>query len=372
MTLPLPAEAPVPAAAESAEVAPLVATADLEVAGRAQMALPETGVSRTLTLPRARIEGGLFVGEYASARVAATAVRSGGDDGYLGIEGESIVPAFSIAEARGALPNLGLAIGMGLVDDPWTLRSEQAFGLRDLGPSLGEEQGWMERSDLGFWAGWTSPQGWISFRADAASGEGARYRERNDGKNLSANLSVRPLAGQSKGGMLQFDVYARDGSRGLTLTQDHRVGARVAADAGVVSGGVELLSAWGVDGDAERTPFGGSAWVVGRPGKRFLAYARLDLTSEDLSDEAASSSVARAGAGLEWRERDDVRVRGILGWERRSAGAHVSSVAGSTALAEENAIFFQLSVSVAARHASDSPDAGGARSSRDPVANPEP
>lgn len=312
---------------------------DVEAAGRAAYTLPEVGVSRAFSLPRARGEVGLHYGDLAGARVAVAAVRTGGDDGYLGIDGETIVAAVVVAEARVAAPRIGIGAGAGLIDDPWTVGSEHAFGLRDLGASWGEEYGIMDRSDLGAWLGWTSPSARLAVRLDLSTGEGAHYRERNDGKNIAGSITARPFASDE----LVVSVYAREGSRGLALARDHRLGARVSGGYGPVEAGVEALAAFGAAGDATRAPMIGSLWVEARPWGPLLAFGRIDLATEDLTDAEAGTRVARAGLGVEVFER---RGRVVVGWEGRAAGGHVVSVAGAEALTREDTLYVQLSVDI--------------------------
>ena len=314
----------------------------VEAAGRAAYTFPEVGVSRAFSLPRARGEVGLHYGDHVGARVALAAVRTGGDDGYLGIDGETIVASVVVAEARVAAPRLGLGAGAGLVDDPWTVGSEQAFGLRDVAACWGEELGVMDRSDLGAWLGWTSPGARFAARLDLSTGEGAHFRERNDGKNIAGSITARPFASDA----LVVSLYARDGSRGLALARDHRVGARISGGYGPVEAGVEALAAFGAAGDATRAPVLGSAWVEARPWGPLLAFGRLDLASEDLSDAEAGTRVARAGLGVEVFER---RGRVLVGWEGRAAGTHVVSVAGAEALTREDTLYAQLSVVIDVR-----------------------
>ena len=86
----------------------------LDVAGRMSLTLPDAGISRGLSLPRARAAGGLD-GDWASAQLACSMVRSGGNAGYIGVDGEALVPEVQIAEAQGHLP-WGLRVGAGLVE----------------------------------------------------------------------------------------------------------------------------------------------------------------------------------------------------------------------------------------------------------------
>ncbi len=314
----------------------------LDLAGRAGLALPDVGISRALTLPRAHAEGGLALGEVAVARVAVAAVRSGGDAGYIGVDGEALVPEVQIAEVRGAWTPFGLAVGAGLVADPWVASGDAAWGQRPIAATFGEAAGWMDSSDLGGWLGWSAPDRRVTARVDIASGEGARFRERNEGKDLAATVSVRPAG---EGGAV-FTVYGRDGSRGLGLARDHRLGVRASGSLGPVTGMVEGLAAWGVDGDALRQPLGGSASLVARPFGPLLAYVRLDLSTEAWGDSEAGTRTVLAGAGVELPDMDAPPLRLIAGYSGTRVGDGVAAIAGAYALQDADMVFLQVGVTL--------------------------
>lgn len=337
-----------PALDPAAEYAPGVCGwALLDLAGRGALVFPDTGISRALTLPRARAEGRLAVGDVAVGRVAVAAVRSGGDAGYIGIDGEALVPEIQLAEARGAWAPLGVAMAAGLVEDPWVVGADEAWGLRPLQASFGESMGWMDSSDLGGWLGWTSPRRVIALRVDLASGEGARFRERNEGKNLAGTATLRPVDTATSG--LAFTVYGRDGSRGLGLARDHRFGIRASGHVPLGAAGVEGLATWGVDGDAGRQPLGGSAWLVAHPWGPLLAYGRVDLASEALGQADAGTRVLLLGAGVELPSVARPPLRVVVGYTGTRVGAAVADVAGSTALDNTDAVFLQLGVTLETR-----------------------
>jgi hypothetical protein len=121
---------------------------DLDVAGRAAWTTPAAGVSRELLLSRGQAELELRA-PVASARLNLDAVRSGGAAGYVGVAGESLLPRLQVAEARLNLAPLGLAAAGGLVDDLWVIGAQDAWALPAVALTMGQEQGWMERSDLG-------------------------------------------------------------------------------------------------------------------------------------------------------------------------------------------------------------------------------
>lgn len=344
-----------PFEASRSEIVPLAAEAvanppcawlRLDLAGRAGLAFPDVGISRTLTLPRAHAEGGLAFDDWAAARLGVAVVRSGGEAGYVGVDGEALVPEVQVAEARGGYAPWGLGIGAGVVDDPWVATGDAAWGLRDLSPTLGEAVGWMDSSDVGGWVGWTGPGRTAAARVDLTAGEGARYRERNEGKDLAGTVIVRPFPAAPE--RLVVTAFVRDGSRGLGLARDHRAGVRVSGGGGPVSLGAEGLAAWGVGGDATRQPIGGSAWGTVRPWGPLLAVARLDLTTEAMGAPDAGTSVLLVASGVELPGGTLHPLRVVAGYSRTRVGSAVAQVAGASALEDGDALFLQVGVSLAA------------------------
>jgi hypothetical protein len=339
-------------AVEAAAMAPADDLADrpcaraaIDVAGRAGLTLPDTGISRALSLPRARAEGDLAFGALAEARLAVVAVRSGGTTGYIGVDGEALVLELQLAEARAQWRPWGLAVGAGVVADPWVGGCDEAWSLRPIAPSLGESLGWFDSSDMGAWLGWSSPERIVAARLDVTSGEGARFRERNEGKDVSATVSVRPL--RAERAALSLSAYGREGSRGLGLARDHRLGLRLSGTMGPLLLGVEGLAAWGVDGQSDRTPIAASGWTVLRPLGPLLAYGRLDVSSEELGNEDAGARTILAGAGVELPAGEGAPLRVVVGYSGTRVGSAVSQVAGAESLDDADTIFLQLGVSFA-------------------------
>ncbi len=316
-----------------------------EVAGRFARLLPEGGIDRQFSLPRSRFELGL-ARDGAAGRLVLGGVRSGGEDSYIGVAGESIVPQVQVAEAKYTAARAGLAVSMGLVDDPWVVTGDQSWDLRAVAPGLGESNAWLERSDLGAIVGWTAPQGWATTALSLTSGEGLARRERNSGQDTSALLVVRPLTPLSRGAdLLQLHVWARDGSRGLGRAPDHRLGVRVTHRSDWAAGGVELLSATGIQGDAARTPTGRSAYVqVTPPQVPTLAFARWDDVHEQPSVPATHRKTLRLGAGIRLPPHATgvPPMRLLLGFEQLTQDALVTGLAGAASSQDASALWLQL------------------------------
>lgn len=332
----LPLEASL--AGEARPVEPCLA-ARIEAAGRYGITWPDTGQSWTLGLPRAKVGLGAASGA-ASGRVLLSAVRSGGEDSYFGVAGEAIVPEVQVAEARVDLAPLGAAAGGGVIDDAWVMSGESAWGLPSVAPTLAEGSGLFDRSDLGLWAAWTAPERWAAARVDLTTGEGARYRERNEGKDLAILASARPLSALGHPEALVVSGYGRQGSRGLGAARDHRAGARLSGRLSALDLGTELAWAWGVDGDASREAAALSAWGVAHPWPWALAWARLDRVGEGA--DAVSHSL-RLGLGVDAVSGPGAG-RVLVGWDHATATPGAMELAGAAALARTDTLWVQIDV----------------------------
>jgi hypothetical protein len=186
----------------------------------------------------------------------------------------------------------------------------------------------------------------VALDAAITTGEGFAIRERNEGKDLAAQLVIAPLRGLAGAERaLVVSGFARDGSRGLAFARNRRVGARVAGEWESLGYGVEVLKAWGVDADAERTPVGTSTWVRGSPVGPLYGAARLDLWSEDLGEEGAGGSTWLASAGLRLRGPDPAdpsRLLLLAGIARTELGDGIGAVPGAEAFGDGTTLFLQI------------------------------
>lgn len=318
----------------------------LDVAGRLSLATPDVGLSRNLDLTRSRGEIGLWGPGPLTARFAFVATRSGAGASYVGIDGEAFVPKVQIAEARVDVPEIGVAAGAGMIDDLWTMGTD-AWALRIVDLTVGERRLGMTRSDLGGWLGWTAPGDWVSLTATLTTGEGLDRRERNEGKNLAGELTIRPLAFQDEVG-LTVTVYGRDGSIGVETARDHRVGGRIVARHAYATGGFEALAGWGQQGDAARLPLGGSLWAHTGPDVPWvLGFARLDLVEAQRGDTDSRSATWKLGAGPLVPIARGSRARplyAVVGYEGAGLAPGARAVAGADAAAQQHLVYLQLGV----------------------------
>jgi hypothetical protein len=313
---------------------------DVDVAGQIGYTTPDDGIAALASLPRGRAELGLTGSTYG-ARFAVEPVRSGGLTSTIGIDGESIMARYQIAEAWVALPRLGLRGGAGIIDDPWVVTANEAWGLRAAAPTLGEATGWMDRSDVGLIGSFTAPKHVASLAVSLTNGEGARAVERNNGKDTTALLVIHPLAiTGGDPGKLSLSLMGRDGSRALSSASDRRTGGRMTGILGPVNLGAEYLKAWGVDGDTEAKPSGWSAWARGTLPADLTLFARVDQTTDIPSDNASNTTILRGGIG--WSPAEPALIIG--GVEQTNAGAQASAIAGAQGLSNTTTLYLLLNV----------------------------
>ncbi len=316
----------VPAPPGSAEATAPCMGAALRLAGRLYASTPPTGIHRGLAFPAPRAEVRSAAPGDVSARLAVVPVQSGGPSSYIGVDGESWVPALQIAESRWDFKPAGLAVAAGLVDDPWTIHELRVTGLRVFAPGAAQDEGWMARSDLGAWVAWTVPDRWVTVSLTAQSGEGANRRERNNGVNTALQVVARPVGGTDR---VELMLFVRDGSRGLSSARDHRAGVFATGDAGVARFGIQGLLGWGAGADATLTP---TVWSVhARSGALpFLAYARLDRAQPDRANPRTATHKVFAGAGprLPWTGDRPRPTHLVVGTEARLPGPDAGPTAG--------------------------------------------
>lgn len=290
---------------------------------------PDVGISRGFVLPRARVGGALASGPIGMD-VELAAVRTGGEAGYLGVLGESIVPRVELWRAVGRWePRDGLVLigTAGLVPDRFVAAVD---GGALVGGALpyALDRGLLDRSDLG--GGVLLHTTTVDAAVDATSGEGLTRRERNDGVDLTAFVDVHP------GEHLHVQLQARDGSRGMDRARDHRLAARVLVAFEHVDAGLESVSAWGIDADPLRTALGGSMFAVVEQGPVSGAL-RGDLTRYDGS-ATRMTGFGAVGLALPFNA-ESPPAHAWLGVERGHDDAAAAPLAGADALANWTSLF---------------------------------
>ena len=143
----------------------------------------------------------------------------------------------------------------GLTDDLWVYGQNESWRHRNQIIGMSENYGLMSRADIGF-SGRYQRDNW-SLQIRMASGEGEKYQERNLGLNTQIQATVS-LLGQD------IVLFGQEGSRGFAMAPEHRLAMRITSQHDV-GYGVEVMKAWGVQGDASLDPIGASIWLRIRP-----------------------------------------------------------------------------------------------------------
>lgn len=212
-----------------------------------------------LRLHRAEAGAQLALGADAYAGLRLEAIRSAGEGGALGVDGDSLVVRVKRAEIGGATTVGPVALdgAIGVVADPWIAWLDRGYTLRPLSPSASERLlGW-DTGDLAVRGG--AALGPVAVSASVGNGEGLRYPERNDGQSTTGVLEVTAVDQQSF--HVAISGMGRDGSIGPARVRDRRVGGGFALVTPWVRAGGEIVRAWGIGdrGDVVGTVLGGWA-----------------------------------------------------------------------------------------------------------------
>ena len=299
---------------------------DLQANARISQDVPQSGVHRRIGIPNSRFAVGVRTG-HTGIDLIAGSIRSAGDQSFIGIDGESWV--FQIQKMSIHHQIAGLRLEGGMVDDLWTLTQNQAWNRRALALGAAEEMGLMTRADMGMTLSYQHP--WITAAFRISSGEGFQRRERNTGFSSSALIRIQSPTEKTN---VALDFFAQEGSVGMELARDHRLGARAHGSFGALNLGVESLVAYGVSGDPLQTPIMVSSWVSWESDDPFLGHLRWDGSFWD------AGLVQRIHLGLGWRANDNLTL--WLGSRSQIAEEAVSDFPGADALNQTHNFFFQL------------------------------
>ena len=287
---------------------------------------PNASVGADFSLHR----GGLVLGihrEQVSSRIWLEPVRTGGEQGYVGVGGESIVPRFLFMDVTWR-PAEWAFISTGLVEDLWVEPGNQLWGWRTIEGVAAEYYQWNSRAQPGF----TSAVSFLKDRAQLAisitTGEGPFRRERNPGLNSSVRLEMKPLSSVED---LRLELFGQEGSYGLDSARNHRAGLRFSYSS-VFRAGVSALQSWGLNGNQELSGQLLSFWLGGT-WSGFSPYARWDI-------EHLNSVHQTVYAGIGKPLLSQVHI--FAGYRGGFAQSQATTLAGNKPEQQQHLLFVQL------------------------------
>ena len=133
---------------------------------------------------------------------------------------------------------------------------------------------------------------------------------------------------------MALNFFAQEGSVGMELARDHRLGARAHGSFGAFNLGVESIAAYGVSGDPLQTPIMASSWISWESDNPFLGHLRWDGSLWD------AGLAQQIHLGLGWRTNDTLTL--WLGSRSQLTEEAVSDFPGADAFNQTHTLFFQL------------------------------
>lgn len=277
-----------------------------------------------LRLDRGEAGARLAIGARAAAELRVEAIRSTGEGGTLGIDGDSAVLRVKHAQAMGTLDAGPVRIdgALGFVPDPWIDTLQDGYTLLPLARTASERSlGWAT-ADLA--ASVRAVLGPVRLSITAGNGEGLRYPERNTGKTTTAVLEV---VGVNRDGLrVVLAGVARDGSIGAASVRDKRGGGGATVVSARVRGGFEAVRAWGLGDRGEVVGTALAAWAEGAVVKSVALAARGDTLG--LRGGGRASHIGGAVSVTPWPSPKGA-LRIWLAVERQTTSGNAMPIAGA-------------------------------------------
>jgi hypothetical protein len=277
-----------PASAQSLEpVAPPQLRIDVEMFARGFRVIDQQPSRNEFDLPRAELGAQLALSDAIVSELRLEAVRSATPQSGFGIDGDSLLPRFKLANLA-ASQRVGdfLFYGSaGLVNDLWIMALDRLARLRPLHASASESDLVWSSSDLGVTA--RASWRWLALSAAVLNGEGRNYAERNRGKNSTAMIEAHPTLPSIDGHATQlwFAVMVRNGSFGPGAARDHRFGAATVVATKYVSVGAEVVRALGLHGQGDVVATSVASWLDVPVVAHVALSARISTTSFGLDSD---------------------------------------------------------------------------------------
>ncbi len=225
-----------------------------------------------LRLDRGELGARVALTPHAAAELRVESVRSAGEGGALGVDGDSTITRVKYAQVTGTV-DAGLVRidgALGFVPDAWIRTLEDGYPLRPLSRTASERLlGW-PTADLA--AEVRASIGPVRLTVNAGNGEGLRYPEQNTGKTTTVVLELVPV--HTRGLRLSIAGVGRDGSLGAASVRDRRAGGGATVVTPLARGGVEVVRAWGLADHGEVVGTALAGWAEATPIAQVSVAAR--------------------------------------------------------------------------------------------------
>lgn len=317
-----------------------------------QLSAIEAGVQRISNFELSRAEFGMQSAPQVWAwELRLEGIRSAGQDSLMGIDGDSFI--LRVKRAWGSYQleksSWSLVTRIGLIPDLWHLRIMSAFPLRALGASQGEREGFQDTSDLG--ASWTLSAYDQSIFLSVSNGEGRRYPEQNQGKNVLIGLQLSAPLFEHR---TYLSIAYQDGSKGPSSSRNHRLYGVVCWPSSRLNLGITGTYAWGYRARPEQEVLAIQGWLATWIFPKYLGIYAL---GEDVKLQAGSSDhrSTRWTMGFSQRfqqtpkntakkQSNGLSITFFESLDYQSGSALLSPVVGQAHLAQQWRLMFTLSV----------------------------
>jgi hypothetical protein len=276
------------------------AWAHSEINGGYHVRSTQDATENQFEVTRTEVSAGAREAGIGGGVVTIEAVRSASPQSLLGLDGNSLVlrvkHAFAFAD-----PVLGpgqFKVAAGLIPDVWIDGLEDGYRLRSARHSLSLDSKFFMTSDLGARVGYAAFENMVELNLQFANGEGANQLEMNEGKNLTAVLTVRPLTLEvaEENMILAVHGVVRDGSLGPARARNHRFGGAWTLTHPLFQAGTEVVFADGFESRSERTPWIAGGWAEGLVFQDILGvWAALDYVALNPDADDANFLTWRVG-----------------------------------------------------------------------------
>lgn len=320
---------------------------------RGQYAARFTDVAdeNAFTLSEGQLGAAARYGDLAGALVTLEAVRSAGPESLYGVDGDALLVRFKYAFGfvRYEFGPVEARARFGMIPDAWVDASQEVYPLAGLADPLAQEAELFFASDLGATLRLGALEGMLQLRLSVTNGEGANQIEQNEGKDITAVLSLRapPLSLFGQPLSLSLQGGYRDGSIGVGSARDHRAFAAISADHPLVGLGADLTYAYGAWGDGAVEPRAIGAWARGALQPWLGLFFRYDRLDQDLQLDDSALQRFSIGLSADALAPGANRLRVAVAYERTQYQDAAGPLPGASSALDAHALWLRVEVRAA-------------------------